>query len=362
MFVFTLSHQLSVERMFTIVICELKVLKLVVRILPIYLVINVMTSTEDNVLYREATADDKTAVIDIRRNVYDGIDYLEAYYDAFMAAETITCYVAIFQKQVVGFCAAMLLDGGKTFSPRAARVSPMVEGTGVYFALKNYAARQSGAKREALTASDINPNIRKESFKNAYKFVLTRKFIRYKIDADVLKSLQIPKLTGPVRQIDRQAFTEYMTTPVTSGYLFPAGRVIIDWVPFRLLPENFPVLESFEGNKCRIFSSMTPITPTNGLVTINTMYKTSQLKYHCNIDIYGTKVDSLKDHMLQNLTQIKEADCDTTSLIVYTPMDFDTEYLDKLFIEFGLPRNDWIFESLPSENVLELYLYEKSII
>ena len=55
----------------------------------------------NNFSIREATAGDKQAVLDCRKNVLDGFDYLPVFYDYFMAAEHIKAFVLLHGEKIV---------------------------------------------------------------------------------------------------------------------------------------------------------------------------------------------------------------------------------------------------------------------
>jgi hypothetical protein len=64
----------------------------------------------DGLSIRLATSPDKDDVIDINRNVYDGRDYLRAYYDDFMTCSLTTPYVAILDNKIVSVANHILSD------------------------------------------------------------------------------------------------------------------------------------------------------------------------------------------------------------------------------------------------------------
>ena len=52
---------------------------------------------------REATPEDKQAVIDCHKNVYDGFDYLPEFYDYFMAAQHMKAFVLMHGEKIVSY-------------------------------------------------------------------------------------------------------------------------------------------------------------------------------------------------------------------------------------------------------------------
>jgi hypothetical protein len=50
---------------------------------------------------RETTPEDKQAVLEIHKNVYDGLDYLPEYYDHFQTSDHVTPYVYMENDKIV---------------------------------------------------------------------------------------------------------------------------------------------------------------------------------------------------------------------------------------------------------------------
>lgn len=61
---------------------------------------------ESSIVIRHATLDDKNDVLNINRNVEDGLDYLPFRYEKFLTCKNTKCYVAVRQEKLVSrtFC------------------------------------------------------------------------------------------------------------------------------------------------------------------------------------------------------------------------------------------------------------------
>ena len=57
----------------------------------------------DKVVIRAATVDDKDDVLAIRDDVYDGHDYLPAYYEYFVSSPGFTPYIMVYDGEIVRF-------------------------------------------------------------------------------------------------------------------------------------------------------------------------------------------------------------------------------------------------------------------
>ena len=62
----------------------------------------------ENVKIRRATPEDKTAVLRINRDVYEGRDYLPAYYDHFLSSSTMFPAVALHRDTIVSCFSGVL--------------------------------------------------------------------------------------------------------------------------------------------------------------------------------------------------------------------------------------------------------------
>ena len=61
-----------------------------------------------------AKHEDYEGVMDINRNVYDGVDYLPTKYNEFLNDPNRICIVAKKEGRIVGFTMFYIVDGGKT--------------------------------------------------------------------------------------------------------------------------------------------------------------------------------------------------------------------------------------------------------
>ena len=55
----------------------------------------------EKITIREATPEDKEAVLRIHDNVYEGRDYLPAYYDHFLSSPDMAAAVMLYDNQIV---------------------------------------------------------------------------------------------------------------------------------------------------------------------------------------------------------------------------------------------------------------------
>ncbi|XP_052802981.1 histidine N-acetyltransferase-like [Mya arenaria] len=315
------------------------------------------TDSPSSVAFRLSTPEDKDAVLSIHGNVYEGRDYLPAYYDKFMECAMTKSYVAVLDGEIVGFCASLLVDSGKTCVSRASRVSPRVASKGVYTALKAHAYAQSGAIRQTSVVVDANQAVLKPTFQVNKKLILTHLMTRYVFDAAQLTSLDVCPSQGVVNTPNQSALLRYLTTPAVSNYLFPDDRIVVDWIPFRLKPENVPLL-TWSGSNCAGFTSVPEGESPSGLLSFDTIFKSIDPPYACNMEIYGTDITTLKHHLAFHLRRIRELTNGPTSLLVIVHPGFNHSYLKKTFREFGLETELWRSKVNPSLCYSKQFVFE----
>ena len=83
-------------------------------------------------------------------------------------------FYVIFQ---IGFTAAQIIDDGKTFVTRAARINPNYEGKGLYRHLDDFVKKWAQSKNvlmKTFATADHNSYISKPSFRSANRLLETK--------------------------------------------------------------------------------------------------------------------------------------------------------------------------------------------
>lgn len=88
-------------------------------------------------------------------------------------------------------------------------------------------------------------------------------------------------------------------------YLFPSGKIMNTWVPFKTMAENIPLLY-WHGNT--MYTDVTDDAGNNvsGLLTSMTAYPAKADLICCHFDIYGSDLSSLKRHLVAHIQTLKK--------------------------------------------------------
>ncbi|XP_046561770.1 histidine N-acetyltransferase-like isoform X2 [Haliotis rubra] len=189
---------------------------------------------------RPATVDDYDGVMEIG-DVYFGIDYLRDRYHLFMDDPNATSYVYVVGEEIVGFCTAFLIDDGLTFLVRGSRVKEGFRGQGVYGRLMTHVYTEykdvDSIIYDAMTTNDYNFEAKKDSLKKTHTEVSRKCFLNYQFK---MEDVDTPApTTGPVlEEANSSVMMSLFEDKNTREKLFPEGKIIIDWVPLRLLLVN----------------------------------------------------------------------------------------------------------------------------
>ncbi|XP_078603289.1 putative N-acetyltransferase 16 isoform X2 [Branchiostoma floridae x Branchiostoma japonicum] len=90
-----------------------------------------MAVTSGDLSYRLACHGDYDAVMRISEGIYDGTDYLPAFFHSYIDDPDVTVFLAVTGDQVVGLRACRFTERGTVFLVKAARVAPDWRGQGV---------------------------------------------------------------------------------------------------------------------------------------------------------------------------------------------------------------------------------------
>ena len=122
-------------------------------------------------------------------------------------------------------------------------------------------------------------------------------------------------------------------------YIFPNDRIIVNWVPYKLLSSNIPYF-SHTGAVTRIVTNaLSDIGECKGLMSISTLFKCRNQKFACILDIYGTDSKCIKDHLLVHFRHVHATTDNETSLSIFTAPTIDTNYVMQIVKEIGVAES-----------------------
>lgn len=190
-----------------------------------------------------------------------------------------------------------------------------------------------------------------------YIFQLITKFL---FDVGSSKSLDTP--IGVLKLANDDDIIMYLSTDAIKQYLFPKNRLIVNWVPYRDIVTNIPLLRS--GKRTRICSdvSIREDGQVKGLLSFSTTTEYKNPTFACVLDIYGTDTTKLKDHVVSHILYAQDlTKGGATTFVVFVKPTFDMDVLGKVCGDVGLRRSEWRDSEHPEMIVSEQYLFENEI-
>ncbi|XP_045202465.2 histidine N-acetyltransferase-like [Mercenaria mercenaria] len=179
---------------------------------------------------RTATPDDKQAVL----QMLDGLDYLFEYYDYFQNSENVTPYVYTENGKIFAYVACYRVDNGETAVIMGGRVCPGHQGKHVFKRLLNAVdeIQKSDSVTQRYAQFRDHVQVPSENFLRTYKQITSKPLQKFRYKrSNISSELTLKTSDCKVKVIDTIP-SEFLYSPY-SNYLFPEGRVIMDWVPFR---------------------------------------------------------------------------------------------------------------------------------
>ncbi|KAL4219854.1 Hairy/enhancer-of-split with YRPW motif protein 1 [Mactra antiquata] len=306
---------------------------------------------------RQATLEDKEAILKIHDNVYGGLDYLPAVIDEFFENQNSTSYVAVLNDELVGFTNMFLVDDGNTVVSRASRVSPSAEGQGVYKTLHTYALNETTAKTLAFTSTVDNKSVHTPSFQRNYTLLQSKLIQSFSSPAfdEECPTEETERMIVDLHIPSNEEMNTFFDSSILKSYLFPSNRVFVNWCPFQLISSNISLMKRYFRTQNLIYSDVKvdSINQAHGLLSISTTIRVKNPPFASHVFIYGTDAKTLKSHVCAHVNNAKiiSKGARIKFLVIYQ-QDIDKDTLIKCFTELGLSIDSW---------KSTFYLFEKEI-
>ena len=166
-------------------------------------------------------------------------------------------------------------------------------------------------------------------------------------------------MTEDLTSVSDSLLKTYISEKAFKQYLFPANRIVVDYVPLKLLKSNIPLMRG-PYDVTTVFSD---VRCTNGqctgLLSFNTIYPVKRPSFHCTIEMFGTDEGCLKKHIEQHLNLIKHKTKGSFSVQAFVEKQVSTELLDKIFLEYGVIRIHWRHPTTNDVICKDSLLFEK---
>ena len=175
--------------------------------------------------------------------------------------------------------------------------------------------------------------------------------MRYVLEKTALQQIEsFDQKTKTVTVADDSLLREYITSHSAAKYLFPENRVIVDFMPYRLVTSNVPLMSQAAGFT-EVFTDVRfESGKQKGLLSFGTSFKVPAFSSRYNIDVYGDDTGSFERHVQKHLSRLKQKVDGTSAVLVFVEESFPAEVVDEVLQRYGAtkdnssPRHQFLFE------------------
>ncbi|XP_050406212.1 uncharacterized protein LOC126821759 [Patella vulgata] len=309
----------------------------------------------DRLIIRRATLQDYRGVMDIGE-IYQGRDYLPVMYEKYL--KVFNCRVAEKNGEIVGFNGERLVDGGMTLCRAAARVKENYQGQGLLAAILkdvyDFYQDKKSVKYEAIAISNVSMEVNGDKIKRRFTQILQRVCVEMTAEIGYFKPNKIESDQTKVQELTSEDLMEIFQSKEMCSKLFPGERIVPNCYPYRLLPENIPLMMDgcqFWGTKSSDQSTYTTLTVTEHFnLGERLMFK---------LCMYGSDAVDIQQHCLKHIhnLNILVKSGTYTSIMIHITYSLDCQETGTFLSDFekcGLNFND----EFP---VTRMFLFERVI-
>ncbi|XP_067675927.1 histidine N-acetyltransferase-like [Haliotis asinina] len=302
------------------------------------------TTMDGGVIVRRASLEDCSAVLDINRHVYFGLDYLPSQYTDMAQDPDFTLYVCEHEERVIAFEAVCEVNGGETLMMRSARINEEYQGQGLLMKLRKQIKQDfTGHPLVNSFASSLTANTKyraNASFLAKNKLVLERALFYHSFN--IQEVLEKTTVRSKTKQISSQDLCNLFQNKKLMKYLFPWDRVAINSWHLRPVAEN---KRHIDRQKPVIFISK-DLEKGHGFLTMGLVIKVP-VGISLHLEIYGNGDDSeLEKHLHSHVLAVKGLSSDNVHLLTYCDMTLDASVICSLYDRLELNVMDNPFKTL----------------
>ncbi|XP_013380614.1 histidine N-acetyltransferase-like [Lingula anatina] len=308
----------------------------------------------ENLTFKEATLQDYDAVMAINDNIYGGLDYLPDYYKLFMTMPSMTAFLAEKKGETVAFCIAQILDNETTLVLRAARVKEVYQGKGILKELTAHLKRKMKQmyptiqRRCIVTLQTVGDE---KPFPTGYVQICKKRMLSFYQQASIIekKLMEMGESAGgiDVHQLGSEELQQLLGSKWALN-LFPKEKVIINWVPYSIIPSNGPIIATesdafltHEENKDKAEQSPDVFSAVNFIFC-------KKIGLRLSLDLYGIRQSNMavvKEHIVHHarnaVFKAKEAGCEGIHVELYVEVDAPLEELLGITSSLELKSSDF---------------------
>ncbi|VDI46700.1 Hypothetical predicted protein [Mytilus galloprovincialis] len=314
--------------------------------------INIVRVTKDDY--------DKVCAIIPPDEIYSGTDYLPDYFHMLLDMPNVEAYAAVVDGKFASFYLCSVVDNGRTVINRAARTNKGYAGMGLQPILKRNTLKNRDFDKIAATAGAHVKAILDLIEAGKREKILLMEFRSYITSVDQLKS--ILNTTGNMtptsaKPIDESELANILTNQQVCCHLFPEGRVIVDWVPYRLIKSNASLIKTIRTtvigsnlkNDTRILTFANYFNALAGLI--------------CNIEVYGRVGETLAEHIYLHLRElISKVITGKVIIRCFFQQETNSNFITSLMNRFGFDITEiWGTRLVCIETTPEIYFRESKL-
>ncbi|XP_035659811.1 probable N-acetyltransferase 16 isoform X3 [Branchiostoma floridae] len=254
--------------------------------------------------FRMACHGDYDSVMRMSEGIYEGKDYLPAFFHSFIDDPDVIVFLAL-----VGLRASKITESGTAFIVKAARIAPDWRGQGIDRRLSLHQDQWMRQNRPTVkykrsTAFSLSQGVT-ESMKKKMRYIFSMPFIEYQSEPNLWwrqDPAQLAQLdtTGLPDVVPLQDADDDFCTAVQKW--LPAGAcgthdgkpvILVDWDPFTLSPANLKYLQA--QNKIYVLKHEGEVS-----LSISNTYLSPSARMLC-VQIYAKDLATVLKHLLTHL-------------------------------------------------------------
>ena len=164
-----------------------------------------------------------------------------------------------------------------------------------------------------------------------------------------------------IRNISDSELSTYITSNKISKYLFPSDRLIVNFVPFRLIETNVKLIRD-PMKFTEIFSDLsTENDSCSGLLSFGIVYPIEAVPYRYEINMFGADLGSFNAHIIKHLQRLKNTSRGCSIVVVVLDERFPSAMVNSVLQDFGgLKQTHPSVKSQDPYYTVE-YLFEKTL-
>ncbi|XP_025087085.1 histidine N-acetyltransferase-like [Pomacea canaliculata] len=304
-----------------------------------------------------ASLADRDSVVAIADDVHSGADYLPATYPSLVQGPGVRGYIYKKGGKTVGFMSTQVIDGGRTLLTTAGRIVEEYRGSGVYGRFKPLILDQYIRSPDicylTFTVNNLNMAVNGQRLLRTYRKVSERAVTSVELTSSDFSFQRKTESDNPrMRILSSDDMTSIMSSESLDDllHLFPDRRMILDWKPYRAMPENVPIITNtcthcvFVATYAESSSPLDRARSSLPRILSAGSYYRCKIGTHYAADLFGDgSEDELRAHITWHILRSVETGNGNVAFNVYYTRNLD-EIMADLAKTFPLRKSNLPFK------------------